>query len=1568
MDDKKRTGDIIRQQSTFVDPKPSMSFKDNIDVNHNNLGEIDKFTDYEDVNPWVLINEGINKARLLFEVYQKEVAVVLLSLISLILVFVVVKKIICWRRNRQLEKEYELLKEVEASPEEQFAEKLLHEEYEEALSVAHRFNLDTDPIFQQQWSRCQDITVEAISGFLKNVKNRIWVLDECLDKIPDKLEATKSLLEYGLELTSYENVLLLNSKPILVENNSPKNKARSVIQEATSEDKYLPSNPSLLTSSDVEKLTEQQKSYICFRVQLLKYRSRLLTYEAILGGPSVSHLHYSRQVYSRFREDSIMKSVISFAHKGDCDAVSVLFTLHGKETLDHWLMILSNFPEVMSPVVYQNLLPECDDTQVGCWQQQSICDDNQDWSEKLVDREDDSSLYASLLYEQTHLRELLQFRGTESMTKSSLHDWFILRAKQIEQLSSLPENSLQLLKLGMERNVPGLTQTHSDLETFSTLVYECLPRSEEHVDISFDQFLLMTPSHVIDLMMIGVEKMDGKTFVNCIRAFVIPFLRKVEIAPSSSKPGSPIGSPIQGKHSLSIFLEQFLIKTAKTNINLVKYIFEASVDQKEEDSHWSSGHEPCFPEQEPIVQRVEDLLKLALNVIYANEDVNQYLDDAFEIVGFLPQRVPDSSPEVDALQDDIDVLEKHLAVCEACLKYSCPVSPKRLRQLQEEKDESAISRFFNEVIRSANKHGLITKKADKTLTDTEFKDLLDDILLIHDHLFQDSISSLEVKKLFIKCLLSFGREKFSLAIKFMKDLGVENCTQLILDSSRDYVNSANSLTDKKSMTLAKTCLNLLSNEAIEKHPEVREERDFIQALQVISDSFDFPFLPIQVRLMQQPRLEVIEKLLRHTPRGYKNIGQLLNIAELLRVCRDLDFESRQAQVLILIGESALLENDYSSCMTVCSKLMTMKKNRSGWRLCLKLGVNVLFDDSKNKHKLLSFALTYCDSEEEEHGKRLAFILKHIDQLERDITRQEERKRLQAEIPLKVIKGSADVIKGGAGVIKGSAQVISRESAQVISGSARVLTNELSKTAQDFTSWLLPTLKTIKNDLVDSKTFAYAPEPVVESPPTINGTANFTPLIKPSEKEDREACLALTPEPVEPENVVQKEDTTAEDGGWDDWGSEDEESSRKSSPVLKGNIDPLSLKSHLEDKDTAWSDDFMSHQESMSELETETNSAELVETNPFSENYILSETETQDKNSEGDDILPQIMTRQEEEEVTPSMEHERQVMTPFLSDEPNKFSEIDLFQKEAEEDPTEETTVQVEGSVDEVSVETSLPTDLRKNSISLDESWNDWTTDDSQVVPQMPDISCEPLPVSVSTAEELSQSEQPIFTEISLTAEANEPEQEEPNIVSQVVDDESVDCQEKTPSFFTNSRSHRNSMSIEVEGGWDDWTSTEQTQETKESSRPHVPDLPQEKNNETFDPIASEEVVSKHAPSKTETQVNPKKEIKKKSLKVNSKGPAIDPVQEMTKRLLSPSLDSSLLKPKGRKTPERKSSKPKVTPIVVDNLEEEWQDWDDSASTSKVSSSASSLKSVDVKSKNKKPIVVEEDPNEGWQDW
>ena len=908
-----------------------------------------------------------------------------------------------WIEKRRLVREaavkkYEAIEKELCSPEELFAEKLLNDEYDDALDIANRYKLDSDPVYQKQWLR-ENISVQSIMDLLVKIKDRHWIISECLTRIPVTLEAMTALLDMGISLTDSDyfptiNSILLNEKG-----------------EGSRDLKRL-------VRDDFAKFSHEEKEMVISRCQLIRFQRRLQTLQRILGGEGIAEFHFKADVYEKFREQSILQSAVNFARSGNFEAVSVLFTCHGDDTLDHWLLILSNFPEVVSPFLYQKLLPDCgiSDSEVYPWE--TTEQQEEDWSDIFVPSDNESEEFAQILYGQAEFKELIQFKN-RNLTKMLLTNWFHDRARQIEQLTNLVDNALQLVKLGIQKNLTGLMQLHQDLEIFSTVIYDCFPRVDPMPELVLDEFLLLKPSQVIDLLMIGSEK-DGTLFVRCVRHFLIPYIQKID---KDFKVGD-----------LHVYLQHFIVRTAAKNLSLITALFQSCV--LEQDGQ--KGNEVR------VIDRMEDLLGLAIEILYRDvEEGNDFLDNAFSIVECLPQRTPDSTPEINALQDRVDILEKHLAVCEASAKYSCQVFPRRLLRLQEEKKPLEVTIFFQEIINRA-------VKSLKVLSEAEWIQMLNDVLQIQKDCFSDVISKEQTHHLFIRCLLTHGKKDiFGLAVRLMKSLGVENCTELIVEAARDYTNSANSLTDK-SIQLAKTCLQLLSPDAIERHPQVREERDFLEALDLIYNHFDLPLLPVQIRLIEQPKLDLIHRIVSHKPKAYVKSDQLLQVARLVRVCQQQDDDSRDAAVLVIAGESAMSRNDYMACLRICKKLMTLK-DTSGWRLCLKLGCNDLFSSNIAKVQLLSFALMYCDADD--GGKRMALMIGMVDKLKDKIQEEEIRVQQQQELPRKVLAEGANVIAGGA---------------QAITGGAQIFTSEVSKTAHSLTTWLLPTLQTIKKDLIDKR--------------------------------------------------------------------------------------------------------------------------------------------------------------------------------------------------------------------------------------------------------------------------------------------------------------------------------------------------------------------------------------------------------------------------------------------------------------------------------------------------------------------
>lgn len=940
--------------------------------------------------------------------------------------------------------------EIIRTPDELFAEKLMNDEYPEALEIASLYSLDTDPVYQKQWLK-NPVTSETIGLYLAQVKNIKWSLTECLERLPETIESTRCLLEYGLSLTTLEKVIQVRFADVDISKND------NSVNGTSGDDSEGISHVAL---DDFEELTFDQKQMVATRVRLLQYLDRLRTYESILGGPEVAAYHFKSNNYEKFRNEVILETAISYAHSSDFKSVSVLFTYHGMETLDNWLPILSQFPEVISPFVYRSLLPECglsdSDEDVYPWDEIKIRSD-EDWSEKLLnDTKSDADEYQMIFYDLNP--SLGKFRG-RNLTKSILSQWFIERAKEIICLTSLVDNSLQLVKLGIERNLSNLKKLHDDLETYATIIYDCLPRAPDDYNdsskrlSSFESFLRLDQKDIIRYLMAGTEK-DGRIFVKSIRQFLLPYLMKYD-PEYQSKKWTPL-------------LEDYLVSVGIQNLSICRAVFENCVSDKICDNSYDGSPDDESIEtsgQELIISNVEDLLRVALKIIYGCQEEN-FLDEAFKIVECLPQRTQSSSPAVNSLQDEVDDLEKHLAVAETLEKYGITSYPlKRLKELQSCQNQSDVERFFTEIIRRGSKHHKF-----KTFSDNDWKQLLSDVTLIHKDCFSHALSINDVNHIFIRILLTYGREEnFNLAFGFMRSFGsIESCTDLIIDSVKDYINSANSLSDPM-LGLAERCLKLLSAKIIQNHPDARDEQDFLNGLKMIEEHFDLSLLPVQIRLMDNPRLELIKKLLQKNPNSYKKSSIILKISSLLRICSDEDNISRDNRVLLMLGDAALNDQDYNTCYTMCQKIMS--NNCSiGWTLCLKLGRQDNYDEPRHKLDLLSFALSHC---EDSTGDRMNGILEDINRLRSEVSLSSMvRQKWQLEtdnihyqnIQKGLKKGIEEVLKPLEDVNLGS-------TAQLIQGSAAetalALSNTVTETASSLTSWLLPKLKNIKSDLLQN---------------------------------------------------------------------------------------------------------------------------------------------------------------------------------------------------------------------------------------------------------------------------------------------------------------------------------------------------------------------------------------------------------------------------------------------------------------------------------------------------------------------
>uniref|UniRef100_A0A4W6EH12 NBAS subunit of NRZ tethering complex n=1 Tax=Lates calcarifer TaxID=8187 RepID=A0A4W6EH12_LATCA len=803
------------------------------------------------------------------------------------------------KRPRTVIKNYRLVSLRSTTPEELYQRKIDNEEYGEALSLAQAYNLDSDLVYQRQW-RKSTVSIASIQDYLSKIRKRSWVLHECVERVPENVDAAKELLQYGLKGTDLEALIAIGNRedegrfimPGDVDlDDLPYEDILSDDEELEmKKDRENKKRRELLAKVDFSRLTLEQKELCRSRLKLLSYLDRLATYEEILGGPHAAEQKYDAEFFKKFRSQNIVLSARNYARESNVQALDILFTYHGADLLQHRLAILYNFPETTSPHEYTILLPEaCLDDRGQLvlipWDEQRHRE--MDWceaEESVLDQnlfDDDSFLYEEV-------PELLKFRAATPSIEL-LTDWYQSRAQDIDSCSRQVDCALSLVRLGKEREIPGLELLCDDLVTMETLVYET------SCELSLTLKDLQQLSD-IDKLRLLMKNSSTERYVKDAFQWMVPFLHRCE----GQKEGAA-----------KSLLREYLVSLAQRDLTLPLIIFQHSKPD-------------C---QQKIIGDPDQLMVVALECIYSCERDDQ-LSLCYDILECLPQR--GYGPETDitaSLHDQVDKLEKHLSVVEVLEKHGLqkPISYVKNSQNSEEEAHQLMVKLCRHTGRKYGNSLLCSSRVENVRLAGQ---------LMHcSKVSQD-----------VPVSLSFRGKGCALKVAY------DNSVELVLAAAREYFNSSTTLTDP-CMGLARTCLQLITD----CPPTIQEELDLINALSQLED-FSVSILPLQVRL-RSDRLSLIEECIAHCSTAYKQSTTLLSLASLLRVAGD-DEATRKGQVLTLLAEQALQCLDFKASYIHCQDLMAAGYSQA-WEVCSLLGQCEGYGDLEARQELLAFSLTHC---------------------------------------------------------------------------------------------------------------------------------------------------------------------------------------------------------------------------------------------------------------------------------------------------------------------------------------------------------------------------------------------------------------------------------------------------------------------------------------------------------------------------------------------------------------------------------------------------------------------------------
>ncbi|KAE8723929.1 MAG2-interacting protein 2 [Hibiscus syriacus] len=341
--------------------------------------------------------------------------------------------------------------------------------HQAALDFADRHGLDRDEVLKSQWLG-SDQGTNDINAFLSNIKDKAFVLSECVNKVGASEEVAKALLVYGLQITSRFK----------------------------------------FSDSDNQESNEIW-DFRMSRLQLLQFRDRFETFLGINMG------RFSMQEYSKFRVMPMNEAAITLAENGKIGALNLLFKRHPYSLVPFMLDILSAIPETIPVRTYVQLLP-------GKSPPGSIAMREEDWVEcdnmvSFINKLPVDHDMSSQIRTEHVVKRLL---GSFWPSTNELAVWYKHRARDIDSYSGLLDNCLCLIDFACQKGIYELKQFHEDILYLHQLVYADND-GEMSTNMSLVAWEQLSDYEKFKTMLHGCKEQN---VVESLRNKAIPFMQK----------------------------------------------------------------------------------------------------------------------------------------------------------------------------------------------------------------------------------------------------------------------------------------------------------------------------------------------------------------------------------------------------------------------------------------------------------------------------------------------------------------------------------------------------------------------------------------------------------------------------------------------------------------------------------------------------------------------------------------------------------------------------------------------------------------------------------------------------------------------------------------------------------------------------------------------------------------------------------------------------------------------------------------------------------------------------------
>lgn len=385
-----------------------------------------------------------------------------------------------------------------------------NEKYQAALDFADCHGLDKDEVIKSEWLHSSQGANE-ISTFLSKIKDKPFILSECVDKVGPTEDAVRALLAYGLRLTN----------------------------------QYGFSEP------EKDECTEIW-DFRMARLQLLQFKDRLETFLGINMG------RFSVQEYRKFRAMPLNEAALTLAESGKIGALNLLFKRHPYSLAPFILDILAAIPETVPVQTYGQLLP-------GRSPPTSVLLREEDWveCEKMINFINRSSKDHEICIQIQTEPILKQCLGSVWPSTNELSIWYKKRARDIDSCSGQLDNCLCLIEFANRKGVNELQRFHEDVSYLHQLIYSDDSIGEINSSLSLVIWEQLSDYEKFGMMLKGVKE---ENMIGRLRNMAVPFMQNRFHYTVSVSQDQVADNHLTPEHNkVESFLVRWLKETASEN-------------------------------------------------------------------------------------------------------------------------------------------------------------------------------------------------------------------------------------------------------------------------------------------------------------------------------------------------------------------------------------------------------------------------------------------------------------------------------------------------------------------------------------------------------------------------------------------------------------------------------------------------------------------------------------------------------------------------------------------------------------------------------------------------------------------------------------------------------------------------------------------------------------------------------------------------------------------------------------------------------------------------------------------